>query len=100
VQHEVPAERGTFAYFAKRCRAEGRSKAVVTRLVGTDDGLSTERTYVTRTLPIGVLRGVARLAVLDPSGARRAAAVVAGLSMVGRSYLEAGRKAAREGASS
>jgi glycosyltransferase involved in cell wall biosynthesis len=97
VQHEVPAERATFAYFAKRCRAEGRSKATVSRLVGAGDGLASERTYATRTLPVGVARGLGRLAVLDPSGGARAASVVAGLAMVGSSYLRAGRAAAPQG---
>jgi glycosyltransferase involved in cell wall biosynthesis len=92
VQHEVPAERATFAYFAKRCRAEGRSKATVSRLVGSGDGLASERTYATRTLPIGVLRGFGRLLLLDGSGAKRAASVVAGLGMVSSSYVRAGRE--------
>ncbi|MCU1497038.1 MAG: glycosyl transferase family 2 [Acidimicrobiales bacterium] len=95
VQHEVPAERGTFSYFAKRCRAEGRSKARVSRLVGSADGLDSERTYATRTLPMGVLRALGRLAGLDASGGAQATTVVAGLGLVGSSYLRAGRELAR-----
>ncbi|MCU1356229.1 MAG: glycosyl transferase family 2 [Acidimicrobiales bacterium] len=94
VQHEVPAERGTFTYFAKRCRAEGRSKARVSRLVGATDGLSSERAYATRTLPLGVVRGLGRLAGLDAAGGAQAASVVVGLALVGTSYVRAGRELA------
>jgi glucosyl-dolichyl phosphate glucuronosyltransferase len=36
VRHHVPAARGTWRYFRRRCALEGRSKAVVTALIGTD----------------------------------------------------------------
>ena len=42
----------------RRCYAEGLSKALVTASVGTRDGLSAERRYTTRTLPMGVARGL------------------------------------------
>lgn len=89
VQHEVPAERATFAYFKSRCRAEGESKATVSRLVGADDGLASERKYVTRTLPAGAIRGLCRLLALDPSGAARAGAMFTGAAYVARSYVRA-----------
>ena len=38
VRHESP-ERTSLRYFLSRCHAEGRSKAVVARLVGWSDGL-------------------------------------------------------------
>ena len=34
IWHRVPAERTRFAYFRRRCYAEGLSKAMVTRSVG------------------------------------------------------------------
>ncbi|MCU1455868.1 MAG: putative glycosyl transferase [Acidimicrobiales bacterium] len=89
VWHRVPSERSTWAYFSKRTRAEGRSKAHVAELVGTDDGLSSERSYVVRTLPAAVARGLGQAARLDGTGARRAGSVVAGLSMVGWEYARA-----------
>lgn len=91
VQHEVPAERATYAYFSKRCRAEGRSKATVSQLVGSDDALAAERTYVTRTLPVGALRGIGRLLAFDTSGGKQAAAMVAGAGIVASNYLRAAR---------
>ena len=58
VEHCVPPERGELRYFITRCFAEGRSKAALARLVGSQSGLSSERSYVRRTLPLGVLRGL------------------------------------------
>ena len=58
VRHLVTPGRGTWSYFFTRCWAEGRSKALLTDLVGSGDGLSSERTYATRTLPLGVLHGL------------------------------------------
>ncbi len=43
IWHRCPAARATFAYFRTRCYAEGLSKALVTRSVGAEDGLATER---------------------------------------------------------
>jgi glycosyltransferase involved in cell wall biosynthesis len=93
VQHQVPADRATFTYFTKRCRAEGRSKAHVAKLVGPTDALSSERSYALRTLPLGVARGLGRALSLQPAGGAEAASVVAGLALVGSSYLRAGRAA-------
>jgi glycosyltransferase involved in cell wall biosynthesis len=93
VQHEVPAERATFAYFKKRCRAEGGSKALVSRLVGSEHALASERAYLTRTLPTGAVRGLGRLLVADVSGGKQVLAMVAGAGYVGRTYLRASRSA-------
>lgn len=76
VDHHVPPERHRFAYFRRRCFAEGISKATVTGEVGATDGLSSERAYVTRTLPRGVVR----------SGPRRAGAILAGLAFTTGGY--------------
>ncbi|MDQ3668758.1 MAG: glycosyltransferase [Actinomycetota bacterium] len=81
VRHRVPASRTRFSYFLSRCYAEGLSKALVTRLAGARDGLSSERSYMLRTLPRGVANGL-RDAVLgrDGHGLARAAWIVAGLA--------------------
>ncbi|MCW3066819.1 MAG: glycosyltransferase family 2 protein [Solirubrobacterales bacterium] len=97
VRHRVPAGRSRWRYFRQRCFAEGRSKAIVAQRLGADDALSTERSYVARTLPRGVVRGVAD-AVLrrDSAGAQRALAIVAGLAMTAAGYI-AGRVRASPG---
>jgi hypothetical protein len=84
VQHSVPASRTTWQYFVHRCRMEGNSKAAIADLVGTGDGLSSERRYLW-TLASGVLRYAA-------TGRFRCAGVIcAGLSITGLTYLKARR---------
>lgn len=79
VDHLVPATRATWRYFARRCFAEGISKARVTRLVGRQDGLSSERGYTFKTLPRGIMRGLGR--GLSP------VAIVVGLGLTITGYL-------------
>jgi glycosyltransferase involved in cell wall biosynthesis/GT2 family glycosyltransferase len=87
VEHVVPPSRGRVRYFLDRCRAEGRSKAVLSGMVGTDDGLSSERTYVRRTLPLGVLRDLGTVFKGDFSGPSRAAMIFVGLAATTADYL-------------
>ena len=89
VDHVVPGARARTAYFLERCSAEGRSKAVLTQLVGTDDGLESERSYVRRTLPLGFLNGFRDAARGDISGLARAAMIVVGLLATSAGYLRA-----------
>jgi glycosyltransferase involved in cell wall biosynthesis/GT2 family glycosyltransferase len=87
VDHVVPGSRGQVRYFLDRCRAEGRSKAVLTGMVGSDDGLSSERSYVKRTLPLGFLRDLGDALRGDPGGVGRAAMIVVGLAATTVDYL-------------
>lgn len=87
IWHFVPDSRCRFSYFASRCWAEGISKALLTSYVGSGDGLSDERSYVTRTLPLGVIRGVTDFLRGDVTGLGRAGAIVAGLSVTAAGYL-------------
>ncbi|HEX3042926.1 MAG TPA: glycosyltransferase [Solirubrobacterales bacterium] len=87
VEHVVPPARGKVRYFVDRCRAEGRSKAVLSGMVGTEDGLSSERSYVRRTLPLGVLRDLGALFKGDFSGPSRAAMIFVGLAATSVDYL-------------
>jgi glycosyltransferase involved in cell wall biosynthesis/GT2 family glycosyltransferase len=87
VEHVVPPSRGSFRYFIDRCRAEGRSKAVLSGMVGTEDGLSSERSYVRRTLPLGVLRDLGAVFKGDISGPSRAAMIFVGLAATSVDYL-------------
>jgi hypothetical protein len=93
VDHLVPRDRQTVRYFVRRCWHEGRSKAVLAVLVGTADGLSSERAYTTRVLPLGVLRHLAALARGDVGGPARAALVVLGLLVTAAGYADGRRKA-------
>jgi glycosyltransferase involved in cell wall biosynthesis len=58
VRHHVPSTRLEWQYFVARCFSEGLSKALLCRLGGADDGLSSERSYVARALPRGFMRGI------------------------------------------
>ncbi len=87
VTHAVPAERATWRYFRRRCMAEGRSKAVLTGMVGQQSALESERRYTTRVLPAAAGRAV-REAVerrnLAPLTA--VAAIVGGLVLTSAGY--------------
>ena len=87
VHHLVTPDRATWSYFRSRCWSEGLSKALVSSEVGADDALSSERTYATRTLPTGVLRGFRDLARGDISGLARAGAIIAGLAVTTTGYI-------------
>jgi glucosyl-dolichyl phosphate glucuronosyltransferase len=86
IWHRVANERSKFAYFRSRCYAEGLSKAMVTRAVGANDALSSERRYATRTLTHGVIRGLADAMRGDRAGLGRAGAIVVGLACTTLGY--------------
>lgn len=88
VEHVVPGSRGNLRYFFDRCRAEGRSKAVLTKMVGSEDGLSSERSYVRQTLPAGVLSGLRDALRGDPGGFSRATMIFLGLAATTSDYLK------------
>ncbi len=87
VQHRVPASRGAWAYFSSRCYAEGLSKALVSRMVGAGDGLSTERQYTLRILPRGILSGISSALHGKWTGLGQAAAIALGAAITGFGYL-------------
>jgi glycosyltransferase involved in cell wall biosynthesis len=87
VRHRVPIERRRWRYLAGRCYAEGLSKAQVAFTVGRRDGLSSERTYVLRTLPAAVARSLSDFVLRrSPGGLRRSACIVSGLLLTAAGY--------------
>ena len=87
IYHKVPMARLTWSYFTLRCYAEGLSKAYLAKLVGTDRGLSSERSYVLRTLSTGVAKGIGDAIVrFDMSGLGRSAAIIWGLGCASAGY--------------
>lgn len=87
VRHRVPRSRAGWRYFVTRCFEEGRSKALVVEFVGSSSGLSTERAYTTRTLPIGVLSNLAdAVRYRRGSGLARAATIIVGLGVTTLGY--------------
>ena len=94
VRHRVTAARTRPRYFASRCWAEGRSKALVASAVGTAEGLASERAHVTRLLTRGLARELGSGADGRLAGLARAASIVAGLAMTAAGYAW-GRVSAR-----
>ena len=91
VLHQVSAPRTTLRYFVSRCYAEGLSKALVTRTVGAQDALATERAYISEILPQGIKRGVTQALRRDGQhdlmGAARSASIILGLGVTAAGYL-------------
>lgn len=86
--HKVRGKRLTWRYFVMRCYAEGLSKAQIVEISGAAARLSTERSYVVRTLRRGFLRGVADGCFrLDPHGFNRSFAIVVGLISTVAGYV-------------
>jgi peptidoglycan/xylan/chitin deacetylase (PgdA/CDA1 family)/GT2 family glycosyltransferase len=77
--HKVPAERGTWSFFLRRCWSEGKGKHAVAVLSGSGHEILDEEARFVRTV---LTKGVARhlLAVVrgDLFGVARAAAIVLG----------------------
>jgi hypothetical protein len=88
VRHKVPAARARWSYFRARCYAEGRSKALMARCVGSGRGLAAERTYTLRTLPLAAVQSLADwMTGHDRAGFARATAIALGLGVTTAGYL-------------
>jgi cellulose synthase/poly-beta-1,6-N-acetylglucosamine synthase-like glycosyltransferase len=99
VLHTVTPERATLSYFLRRCWEEGVGKANLSRFVGAEEGLSSERRHLTRVLPRGVARGIGDAVRGDGAGALRAGAIVVGLITSAAGFLAASaRNGLRRGA--
>jgi len=102
VRHQVDPARVRWEYFRRRCAAEGRSKALVSRRLGAGDALSSERAHVRVAIAGGLRRDLgAALRQGEVDGARRAFSSVYGLAAAGAGYLAGPRAgAAHTGAAS
>lgn len=85
ISHQVPAERTTWRYFARRCRAEGRSKAHVAGRTNRTAATASERTYVSQVLTQGVTRRIGRLG-RERGAMARIATIIAGTAITTSSY--------------
>ena len=82
--HRVSPDRLTWSYLFSRCYAEGVSKAAVSRMVGQDAALESERRYVAAVLPRAVLR---ELVHVSPRHLLGAGAIVAGTATTVAGYV-------------
>lgn len=77
IYHYVPRSRQRIGYVLRRCRGEGRSKAILYRRTRLPvRRLGPERDYVLRTVPRAVQRYLRHALCGDPSAAARAGALV------------------------
>jgi GT2 family glycosyltransferase len=88
IHHRIPSNRATLRYFRSRCYAEGMSKALVARYVGSRDALASERTYTFRTLPLGVISGLMdSFFHLNTRGIMKATTIVYGFIITTIGYM-------------
>lgn len=87
VFHHVDEKRTHSNYFGLRCYNEGLSKAVLTRRVGSQVGLSSEWKYTFHTLPTAAWQGLVDALHGDISGLGRTTAIVTGLAITTTGYL-------------
>lgn len=81
VDHHVPAQRADLRYFLSRCRHEGQSKALLSRIAGPSQALSAEIRFVAATVTTAVARYTARFFHGDRSAAARLAVMVLGVAV-------------------
>lgn len=87
VVHHVERSRLTVRKFLSRCYFEGGSKAVLSQLVGAEEGLAAERRYTREILPRGVHRSLRDFAVHgEVAGLARAGLIVGGLAAAAAGY--------------
>jgi glucosyl-dolichyl phosphate glucuronosyltransferase len=89
VYHHIDQSRATWRYFLGRCRAEGCSKARVSRLSGASAALSSERSHVANTIIPAVRREL--IGVFRPGGkdsVLRLAALSLGTLSAAAGYIE------------
>lgn len=89
VRHAVSAEQATLGYLVRRSFEEGASKVELAAIVGAEQGLSSERRYLTVVLPHGFARGLWQTLRGDPRGVLRSAAIAIGLLSSGLGLLAA-----------
>jgi glycosyltransferase involved in cell wall biosynthesis/GT2 family glycosyltransferase len=86
VDHRVPVRRTSWRYFHERCYAEGISKARLTQMLGSREGLSSERHHALVTLPAGVGRNLVAPLHGDVAGLSRAFVIATGLATTATGY--------------
>jgi glycosyltransferase involved in cell wall biosynthesis len=89
VHHHIDQSRATWRYFLGRCRAEGCSKARVSRLSGASAALSSERSYITHTITQAMRRELG--GVFRPGGkdsVMRLTALFLGIMSAATGYIK------------
>lgn len=88
VHHHVSPDRTEWNYFLRRCYAEGISKAHVSQIRGSRDGLSSEISYSLKVLPGALGRNlIAGITRADSDSFSRAAAIVLGTAITTAGWI-------------
>lgn len=88
VDHEVPADRKTRAYFLQRCWAEGVGKAALSEVAGGGTAaLTSEQDYLTRVVPQALAARGRAVTRGDLVAADQAAMMVAGVAAAGAGFV-------------
>jgi peptidoglycan/xylan/chitin deacetylase (PgdA/CDA1 family)/GT2 family glycosyltransferase len=99
IDHQVPAQRATRAYFLRRCWDEGAGKAALSAVTDTGTAaLSSEHDYVTRVVPAALAARARAAARGELAATDQAAMMVAGVAAAGTAFA-ARRAAASRGLS-
>ena len=85
IDHEVPTERASLSFFAKRCFSEGRGKYLMRDQFDTDSVIDTERDYAWAM----VRRILTRIVTLDPASFVQALVIMLGLACAVAGYSTA-----------
>lgn len=88
VHHRVRSDRSTVGYFLRRCRAEGRSKAMVARYAGPQSALSAERDYTAKVLPRAMIAAAGDLGSSPRRSIGQIAAVLSGVALAAYGFAE------------
>lgn len=74
IHHRVPSERQKVSYVLSRCTGEGRSKAILSTVIGSNGKrpLAREANYLARTVPSGIALNIAQFLRSDVWGLARA----------------------------
>ena len=88
ISHRVPRARQRVSYLLRRCRDEGRSKAIFHHeATGFPGSLSLERSYLTRTVPMALRRDLLAATKGDPAGLGRFVMLIGGIVVSGVSFV-------------
>lgn len=87
VHHYVHEDRLTWHYFWRRCFWASRSKVSIMRGLGTAANMQADRTFVRRSLSVGVATGLRQFLGGDIGGLERALSIIAGLGLSAIAYV-------------
>ena len=87
VRHRVHEDRLAWGYFWRRCFWANRDKVAIMYGLGDAGNLKADRSFIARSLSIGVARGLRDFVTGDVGGLQRALSIIAGIGVSAVGYL-------------